>query len=1042
MDPAKLKVVELRAELSQRGLDTKGNKAVLVERLRKALEENETEAEAEEASTPEPAPQESRSKTPESNKPPQTPSKASTRTSRSLRGTPAKASSKTPPTPQKQPSPVKPPVVEKPASPIIDKETEAALLEEDEPQSGAVPQTAVEELTEAPKVDSRTPQVAEEAPEIPPAQQDDSVQESKQSEVAPVITASSEASEPPELPEQPIEEPNEEPNEEPDNETQSVELPEEPEENDEPIDIKTEDGESSERNDTQTPEDENQMPEMMEVQEEVSSVLEEIETETTAEVKSELPEEKPEAPEENPELPEKLELPEEKPDVQMKEENFKIENEHEAPKAEDIKQQEDIKQEEDQSRNDRKDRKRKRSTSSDHPKSPPPPEKADDEPELDNSRVLLSWYDSDLNLVIDRSTLLSATPMHTDGFGYVWAGARASFGFTSGKVYYEVKVKHECNITLQDEEHPHLVRVGWSVVHSSMQLGEEKWSYGYGGTGKISTENDFKDYGSRFGLNDVLGCYLDMSGEEVSMTYILNGKNLGTAFSVSKAELEGKALYPHILTKNCEISCNFGDEEPWDPTPLEGFVPVGQVDIKDRVPGPLRPERREDCEMIMMCGLPGAGKTYWATKYALEHREKMYNVLGTNNLIEKMKVTGLPRRRNYHGRWDVLIDKCTRCLNKLLDVAATRRRNYILDQTNVYPSAQQRKMRHFHGFQRRAVVIVPTDEEFKARTAKRISVEGKDVPDSAIMEMKANFEAPAVGNIFDVVDWVELDKDEGKKVIAMYRKEGEAAGFAQQPTTKRPRFEKTTESNRDHRDVRQNRDNRDRRNPYPDRNRNSTWRGGSQMSGGWRDRAPRGGHMRPPGPYGPPGVWRGRGGPPGPMNRPNERRGAPNDRRGGSDRRGAGAGRGGWGPMNNNYNSGSSGGWGGSQGGVWASGQPGGWGGGQGWGAQGGWGSWKGYGSNSNYNQSNYNQQSYGNGNWGGWGQQYYNQYWSQQQPASGQSSTSSGQSSIAGINSTTPASTTSTGSSYNNYPQGWQGYTQSYNYSTDVSNTSVQQEK
>lgn len=39
MDPAKLKVVELRAELSQRGLETKGNKAVLVERLRKALEE-------------------------------------------------------------------------------------------------------------------------------------------------------------------------------------------------------------------------------------------------------------------------------------------------------------------------------------------------------------------------------------------------------------------------------------------------------------------------------------------------------------------------------------------------------------------------------------------------------------------------------------------------------------------------------------------------------------------------------------------------------------------------------------------------------------------------------------------------------------------------------------------------------------------------------------------------------------------------------------------------------------------------------------------
>jgi len=41
MDLAKLKVVELRAMLSERGLDAKGNKPVLVERLRKALEEEE-----------------------------------------------------------------------------------------------------------------------------------------------------------------------------------------------------------------------------------------------------------------------------------------------------------------------------------------------------------------------------------------------------------------------------------------------------------------------------------------------------------------------------------------------------------------------------------------------------------------------------------------------------------------------------------------------------------------------------------------------------------------------------------------------------------------------------------------------------------------------------------------------------------------------------------------------------------------------------------------------------------------------------------------
>lgn len=40
----------------------------------------------------------------------------------------------------------------------------------------------------------------------------------------------------------------------------------------------------------------------------------------------------------------------------------------------------------------------------------------------------------------------------------------------------------------------------------------------------------------------------------------------------------------------------------------------------------------------MMCGLPGAGKTHWATEHAKKNPEKMYNVLGTNSIIDKMKV--------------------------------------------------------------------------------------------------------------------------------------------------------------------------------------------------------------------------------------------------------------------------------------------------------------------------------------------------------------------------------------------------------------------
>ena len=63
-------------------------------------------------------------------------------------------------------------------------------------------------------------------------------------------------------------------------------------------------------------------------------------------------------------------------------------------------------------------------------------------------------------------------------------------------------------------------------------------------------------------------------------------------------------------------------------------------------------------------------------------------------------------------------------------------------QTNVYGSAQRRKMRPFEGFQRKAVVICPTDEDLRERTVRRTDEEGKDVPDHAVLEMKGGGGVP------------------------------------------------------------------------------------------------------------------------------------------------------------------------------------------------------------------------------------------------------------------------------------------------------------
>lgn len=125
----------------------------------------------------------------------------------------------------------------------------------------------------------------------------------------------------------------------------------------------------------------------------------------------------------------------------------------------------------------------------------------------------------------------------------------------------------------------------------------------------------------------------------------------------------------------------------------------------------------------MMVGLPAAGKTTWAIKHAASNPSKKYNILGTNAIMDKMRVRmthgslypppsfwelsstsahspfitscpqvmGLRRQRNYAGRWDVLIQQATQCLNRLIQIAARKKRNYILDQVLVTSSTWKRR---------------------------------------------------------------------------------------------------------------------------------------------------------------------------------------------------------------------------------------------------------------------------------------------------------------------------------------------------------------
>ncbi|XP_051277086.1 heterogeneous nuclear ribonucleoprotein U-like protein 2 [Dicentrarchus labrax] len=397
-------------------------------------------------------------------------------------------------------------------------------------------------------------------------------------------------------------------------------------------------------------------------------------------------------------------------------------------------------------------------------KSPQPPADREETEEEDGDKVRINPYDSHLHFEV-APDCACGQPRFWARFPSLWSGCRLTHGVLQGCVGFEVRLERKLLTTQLEETRdmdPYGLRVGWSLANSSLLLGEDELSFAFDGRGKKVSGGKEEEFGEPFSEGDIIGCYASFSTDSaVELSFHKNGRFMGVAFFLGACVPQ--ALFPHVLCKSCSVRFHLDPTAPpWYPGP-PGFTPLAALSAGQRVRATLGPSSRSQCEVLLMVGLPGSGKSNWARTHMKQHPEKQYRLLGTEELLACM-ISG--------GQRDSRLQQASQCLTDLIKMAAQTHGNYILDQCNILFSARRYKLQLFTGFRRKVVVVFPSADEWKRRRSLHQTSDGEQIPETALLKLQVSCSLPEQqSDLLEELQYVGLPQDQVQTLLQEYKEE-------------------------------------------------------------------------------------------------------------------------------------------------------------------------------------------------------------------------------------------------------------------------------